>query len=41
MVIRTLGEFRRGHTGARIHLTEGKNDEILTAVRRPKNSTSS
>lgn len=34
VVTRTLGEFRRSHPGVRIHLTEGKNDEILAAVRR-------
>jgi LysR family carnitine catabolism transcriptional activator len=34
MVTRTLGEFRRANPAVRIHLTEGKNDEILSAVRR-------
>lgn len=34
VVTRTLGDFRRGHPAVRVHLTEGKNDEILAAVRR-------
>jgi LysR family transcriptional regulator, carnitine catabolism transcriptional activator len=36
MVTRALGEFRRTHPGVRIQLTEGKNDEILAAVRQGK-----
>lgn len=34
MVTRALGEFRRTHPHVRIQLTEGKNDEILAAVRQ-------
>lgn len=31
---RTLGEFRRANPSVRIELTEGRNDEVLAAVRR-------
>jgi DNA-binding transcriptional LysR family regulator len=34
IVTRTLGEFRRANPAVRIHLTEGKNDEVLAAVRQ-------
>lgn len=34
VVIQALGEFRRTHPGVRIQLTEGRNNEILAAVRQ-------
>ena len=36
LVTQALGEFRRMHPGVRIQLTEGKNNEILAAVRQGK-----
>jgi DNA-binding transcriptional LysR family regulator len=34
IVTRTLGEFRRASPAVRIHLTEGRNDHVLAAVRQ-------